>query len=331
MKPALPVTFPDAEMAAAITNGLVAVEDGIREAASASHPVLAEASRHLTGTGGKRMRPLLVLLAAQFGNRRNDRVVASAVAVELIHLATLCHDDVMDGAAVRRGVPTANARWGNSLAVWTGDFLVARAARIVADLGQEAIRIQAETFARLVNGQRAELAGPQPGEDPVAHYLGVVAGKTASLFAACGEFGALLSGASDDSTCRIRRACEALGMAYQLSDDLLDITSGAAQSGKTPGTDLRQGVPTLPVLHALNSSDPADVRLLELLTTDALAEPELHAEALSLLRVHPAVEMARADTRRWASTARDEISALHGIPARAAFEALCDSVTERTR
>lgn len=237
----------------------------------------------------------------------------------------------MDGAAVRRGVPSANAQWGNSLAVWTGNFLFACAAQILADLGQDVIRIQAETFARLVEGQRAETAGPLPGEDPVDHYLRVLEDKTASLFATSGEFGALLSGAPADITGRIRQACTAWGMAYQMSDDLLDIASDSAESGKTPGTDLREGIPTLPVLHVLRSPDPADARLLELLRLGELIDPALHSEALSLLRAHSAMNAARADTRRWARAAREQFRRLPDIAARDGFEAFCDFVAERTR
>ena len=280
----LPVALSEPVLSAEVTDGLAAVEERIREAVSTPHPVLADAARHLIDAGGKRIRPLLVLLAAQFGTRRDGRIVAAAVAVELIHLATLYHDDVMDGAAVRRGVSSANAQWGNSLAVWTGDFLFSRAAQIMADLGQDVIRIQAKTFARLVEGQAAETAGPLPGQDPVDHYLRVLEDKTASLFATSGEFGSFLSGSPPDITCRIRRACTEWGMAYQLSDDLLDIASDCAESGKTPGTDLREGIATHAVLQVLRSSDPADARLLELIALGELADPALHAEALGLIR-----------------------------------------------
>jgi heptaprenyl diphosphate synthase len=271
-----------------------------------------------------------VLLAAQFGNPKDPRIVPAAVAIELTHLATLYHDDVMDEAAVRRGLPSANARWDNSVAILTGDFLFARASRILADLGPEAIRIQAETFARLVAGQIAETIGPRPGEDPLEHYLGVITEKTASLIATSGQFGAMFSDASPEVATRIAAACQAIGVAWQLSDDILDVTSQAAESGKTPGTDLREGVLTLPMLHALRSAGPGDARLAELLSRGELTDPALHAEALALLRAHPAMEMARSDTRRWALTARDEILALPDVPARAAFEALCEFVVERT-
>ena len=179
------------------------------------------------------------------------------MAIELTHLATLYHDDVMDEAAMRRGAPSANSRWDNTVAILTGDFLFARASQILADLGPEAVRIQAETFARLVTGQIAETVGPRPGQDPVDHYLSVVADKTASLIATSGRFGAMFSGAPASVVAGITPACERIGVAFQLSDDMLDVASESAQSGKTPGTDLREGVRTLPVLHALRRPAPA--------------------------------------------------------------------------
>jgi heptaprenyl diphosphate synthase len=322
--------LPDDALAADVVEGLAQVEDGLLDAARADHELLAEASRHLIGAGGKRFRATLVLLAAQFGDAQDKRVVPSAVAIELTHLATLYHDDVMDEAAVRRGLPSANSRWDNTVAILTGDFLFARASQILADLGPEAIRIQAETFTRLVSGQVAETVGPRPGEDRLSHYLGVVKDKTASLIATSGRFGAMFSAAPEGVTAHITPACEALGIAYQLCDDILDVASESAQSGKTPGTDLREGVATLPVLHALRSAGPGDSRLVELLSRGELTDAALHAEALALLRAHPAMEMARSDTRRWAEVAKDEIAALPDVPARAAFEALCEFVVERT-
>jgi heptaprenyl diphosphate synthase len=256
--------------------------------------------------------------------------VPAAVAIELTHLATLYHDDVMDEATVRRGHESANSRWSNMIAILTGDFLFARASRILADLGDEAIRIQADTFSQLVSGQIAETIGPEDGADPLEHYLRVVRDKTASLIATAGRFGAMFSGAPAEVVRRITPACHALGVAFQLSDDILDVASESEQSGKTPGTDLREGVRTLPVLHALRSPGGADGRLTELLSSADLTDPRLHAEALSLLRAHPAMDAARADLRRWAAAARAEIAGLPDVPARTAFEALCDYVVRRT-
>jgi heptaprenyl diphosphate synthase len=325
----VPVELTDAALAADVVEGLAQVEDGLRDAARAQDDLLAETSGYLINAGGKRFRATLVLLAAQFGNARDPRVVPAAVAIELTHLATLYHDDVMDEAPVRRGHPSANSRWDNTIAILTGDFLFARASSILADLGEEAIRIQAATFAQLVSGQIAETVGARPGEDPLDHYMKVVTDKTASLIATAGRFGAMFSGAPDGVATRIATACGAFGVAWQLADDILDVASESDQSGKTPGTDLREGVPTLPVLHALRSAGPADARLVELLGAE-LTDPVLHAEALALLRAHPAMDMARADLRQWADLARHEILALPDVPARAAFEALCAFVVERT-
>jgi heptaprenyl diphosphate synthase len=326
---AVPVELTDATLASDVVDGLAQVETGVRSAARALHPVLAGASAHLMA-GGKRLRPMLVLLAAQFGDPRDPRVVQAAVALELTHLATLYHDDVMDEAEVRHSHVSANSRWGNSVAILTGDFLFSRASEILADLGPAAIRIQAETFGRLVAGQIAETVGCQPGVDPLDHYLGVVTEKTASLFATSGQFGAMFSGAPASVVDRITPACRALGVAFQLADDILDVASASDQSGKTPGTDLREGVRTLPMLHALRSAGPADARLVELLGLPDLADAALHAEALALLRAHPAMDIANQDTRRWAEVARAEILGLPDVPARAAFEALCEFVVERT-
>jgi heptaprenyl diphosphate synthase len=325
---AVPVELPDAELAADIADGLILVEKSLAEAARAEEPLLAEASRHLIDAGGKRFRATLVLLAAHFGNPRDERVVQAATAIELTHLATLYHDDVMDEAAIRRGHQSANSRWTNTIAILTGDFLFARASRILADLGDEAIRIQADTFARLVSGQIAETLGPAPGQDPLAHYLRVVEDKTASLIATAGRFGAMFSGAPPEIAAAMEPACAAIGIAWQLSDDILDVASESAQSGKTPGTDLREGIRSLPVLHALRSVG-GDGRLRELLTAD-LTDEVLHGEALKLLRAHPAMEAARSDLRRWVKAARDQISGLPDVPARAAFESLCVYVLDRT-
>ena len=337
---AVPVDFSDPALAADIADGLVGVEKVLAEAAVTEEALLTEASRHLIDAGGKRFRATLVLLAAHFGDSRDERIVPAAAAIELTHLATLFHDDVMDEASIRRGLPSANSRWSNTIAILTGDFLFARASGILAELGTEAIRIQAETFTQLVSGQVAETLGPRPGQDPLVHYLRVVENKTASLIATAGRFGAMFADAPADVVARITAASHALGVAFQLSDDILDVASESAQSGKAPGTDLREGVRSLPVLHALappaagppaaGSPVAGDARLRELLSQDGLTDDSEHAEALALLRAHPAMDAARADLRRWSDAARAEIAGLPDVPARRAFEVMCDFVVERT-
>jgi heptaprenyl diphosphate synthase len=357
---AVPVDLPDSALEAEILDDLVRVEASLVKTAHPDDELLTDASRHLIAAGGKRFRAMLVLLAAQFGDPRDPRVIDAAVAIELTHLATLFHDDVMDEALVRRGHPSVNSRWSNSVAILTGDFLFAQASRILADLGPQAIRIQAETFTRLVTGQMAETIGVRPGQDPLDHYMHVATEKTGSLIATAGRFGALFSGAPADVADRIAVACEQLGVAWQLSDDVIDIASDSAQSGKTPGIDLRQGVRSLPVLYALRSASGAsaasapasggapsssssfssssssslspapDERLHWLLTEADLGDDALLTEALWMLRGHPAMAESRADVLSWAHGARNEIMALPDVPARAAFLALCDFVVKRT-
>jgi heptaprenyl diphosphate synthase len=254
------------------------------------------------------------------------------VVVELTHLATLYHDDVIDEAAVRRGVDSANTRWGNSVAVLTGDFLFARASHILADLGPEAVRVQAEAFERLVTGQILETAGPQDGRDPVEHYLDVLGGKTGSLVAVSCRFGAMMSGADETVVDVLTQYGERLGVAFQLADDVLDIASDSRDSGKTPGTDLREGVPTLPVLRlrerAARLGLAEDIALCELLDSD-LSDDARHAEALEGLRAHPALEQARRDTVRYAEEARAALAPLPECDARAALMEMCDAVVHR--
>jgi heptaprenyl diphosphate synthase len=329
---AVPVEFLDSALEAEVLDDLAQVEDALAVTAHPDDELLTEASRHLIAAGGKRFRAMLVLLAARFGDPKDPRVIQAATAIELTHLATLFHDDVMDEALVRRGSPSVNSRWGNSVAILTGDFLFAQASQILADLGPQAVRIQAQTFSRLVTGQMAETIGPRAGQDPLDFYMYVITEKTGSLIATSGQFGALFSGAPGQIADRIAVACEQLGVAWQLSDDVIDVASDSAQSGKTPGTDLRQGVRTLPVLYALRSAvtSPADARLHWLLAEADLTQQTLLNEALRLLRGHHAMKESRADVLHWLLGARNEIMALPDVPARAAFLALCDFVEKRT-
>ncbi|GAA5614795.1 polyprenyl synthetase family protein [Streptomyces platensis] len=323
----------DQALEADVQAGLAAVEEGLLEATKSDVPFITESAQHLVRAGGKRFRPLLVMLAAQFGDPYSPGVVPSAVVVELTHLATLYHDDVMDEADVRRGVASANARWGNSVAVLTGDFLFARASHILADLGPEAVRIQAEAFERLVTGQILETAGPRDGRDPIDHYLDVLAGKTGSLVAVACRFGAMMSGAEESTVSILTQYGERLGTAFQLADDVLDIASDSHESGKTPGTDLREGIPTLPVLRLRARAEsatgtPEDRALCELLAGD-LTDDARHAEALAGLRAHPALEEARRDTVRYAEEARAMLAPLPSCLAKSALEGLCDAVVHR--
>ena len=325
---ALPIL--DAELEARLRQRLVEVEAELDAAVQSEARFVTEAARHLMHAGGKRFRPLLVLLAAESGDPHSDGIVTAACVVELTHLASLYHDDVMDEAALRRGADSANARWDNLVAILTGDFLFSKSSELTARLGADAVRIQAETFTRLVEGQILETLGPQDGADPLDHYLRVVAGKTGSLIATSARYGARFAGAPLEVEEALTSYGEMIGSAFQLSDDILDIASDSVESGKTPGTDLREGVDTLPTLLAKRSTDPADARLLELLGAD-LTDDGLHAEALELLRKHPAMDEARAYVLERAAEARKLLTVLpEGSPVRAALDTFADIVATRT-
>jgi Geranylgeranyl pyrophosphate synthase len=323
------VPVADGTLAVELRERIAGVEKELADAVRSEHDFVTDAARHVMEAGGKRFRPLVVLLAAQFGDPDASGVVPAALVVELTHLATLYHDDVMDGADVRRGAPSANARWTNSIAIMVGDYLFARASDIVSDLGPDAVRIQARTFGRLVQGQIRETIGPSDGEDAYLHYLSVVRDKTASLVATSARFGAMFAGAPTGIVETLSLYGERLGIAFQLSDDVLDVASETAESGKTPGTDLREGVPTLPVLLAQASDAPEGARLRELLAEDLRDETRL-SEALRLLRADRSITDARAEVLRWSDSARGLLADLPDIPARAALDALCDLVVART-
>ena len=306
----------DQQLAELLTHRLSLVEERLRDAV-AHADVLADAtSRHLVNAGGKRLRPLLTLLAAQLGEGQRPEVLDAAVVVELTHLATLYHDDVMDSAPVRRGAPSAHEVWGNHVAILTGDLLFARASAIVAGLGPDAVRIQAATFERLCLGQLHETVGPAPGADPVEHYLQVLSDKTGSLIATSARFGAMFAGCRPEVVDVLVRYGERVGVAFQLADDVIDLTSEGAQTGKTPGTDLREKVPTMPALLLRTrirggGGTTADRELVDLLDSD-LADDAALADAVQQLRAHAVLDETQD---RAEACSRQAVAALADLPA----------------
>jgi len=334
---ALPAASP--ALAERLWSGLSAVDGLLRDVIDHEDPFIAQASGHLSEAGGKRFRPMLTLLAAELGTGINDDVVVAATGVELTHLASLYHDDVMDEADLRRGVLSTNARYGNSTAILVGDLLFGKASELVAGLGAEAVRIQAQTFVRLCSGQIRDDRPAPDGADPIDYYLGVLADKTGVLIATAARYGAMFSGCPPETVEIMRRYGERLGIAFQLADDLLDISSLSGDSGKEPGTDLREGVATLPVLLARQSEDAADDRLKELIGAGSdLRDDARHAEALGLLRAHPAMDEARERTNAVALEAQGLLDPLVDelAPGSAAHDsvtalwALVESVVNRT-
>jgi heptaprenyl diphosphate synthase len=324
------VELADPVLAAATAEGLSRVEELLHREVHSDYRFVTETSLHLIDAGGKRFRPLFTLLAAQVGPSPDaDEVFTAAAVVELVHLATLYHDDVMDSATMRRGAESANSRWDNTVAILTGDFLFAHASRLTADLGPVAVRVIAETFAELVTGQMRETRGPRPDEDPVQHYLAVIAEKTGSLIATSGRFGAMFSGCAPEHVDALQRFGATIGSAFQISDDVIDIASPSHSSGKTPGTDLREGVHTLPMLYAMQESGPDAERLRALLARPISDDAEVD-EALDLLRAGRGLARARDYLAGEAAAARAELEKLPVCAATDALAALTTYVVDRT-
>jgi len=326
-------TFGIPNVAPALETQLVSqmtqVEALLRSHTRSEYPFVDETAHHLVAAGGKRLRPLLTLLTAQYGDSNADGVIAAAVACEITHLATLYHDDVMDEAPLRRGVESANMRWGNTIAILTGDFLFAKSSDLLADLGPAAVRLQARTFERLVIGQIMETQGPNPGQDPLEHYLKVVADKTGSLIAASARYGGMISKAPAEITDTVTIFGEKIGVAFQLADDVIDIASESNQSGKTPGTDLREGVPTLVTLNVMKSTDSADADLKQLLSAPIEDEATVQ-QVLVALRNHKALDQSRQQLIQVAKEARGALGPLPINDATGALMSLCDAVIDRS-
>ena len=320
------LTFSDPAFENQIRSGLDEVEKQLRDASSSNYGFMDETAHHLGDAGGKRFRALVTLLAAHAtGDPTRPEVTGAAVAIELTHLSTLYHDDVMDEATIRRGAEAANRRWTNTVAILTGDYLFARASELTADLGSEATRILARTIATLVEGQIRETVGPLPDDDVLEHYLRVVADKTGSLIATSGQLGAMLSGARPEFVEVLADYASKIGVAFQLADDILDVTSGSFVLGKEQGTDLREGILSLPVVMS-SVLDPVVYRQVR----GDLSSEEALAAALDALRRSPAMDASRELANRWAEDARATLARLPAGVARDALSALCDVVVTRT-
>jgi geranylgeranyl pyrophosphate synthase len=323
------VDFGDAAFAATVRDGVAKIEQLMNTELRSADTIMTDPLTHLFKAGGKRFRPLFTVLSAQIGPDPDAAEVTIAGAViELVHLATLYHDDVMDEAEVRRGAPTANVRWSNNVAILAGDYLFATASRLVSRLGPEAVRLIAETFAQLVTGQMRETRGVAEGADSIDHYLKVVYEKTACLISAAGQFGAMFSGADDDQVQRLSRLGGLVGTAFQISDDIIDIDSDSHESGKLPGTDVREGVHTLPMVYALQEPGPEGTRLRELLVGPVEAD-EAVTEALTLLRASPGMAKAKDFLAEYAAKAHRELALLPDVAGRYALEAIVDYTVSR--
>ncbi|WP_194421663.1 polyprenyl synthetase family protein [Microbacterium abyssi] len=318
-----------------IEDGLDLVEGGLAEELHVADSIADASARYLYEAGGKRIRPVLTLLTAQLGEGNIPAVIDIAKALEMTHLGSLYHDDVMDGADRRRGVPAAHAVWGNSVAILTGDILFSRASQLMARYGDRAIRLQADTFERLVMGQLHETVGAQDGDDPIAFYIQVLADKTGSLIAAATQGGAIFSNAPAEYEEPLRVYGEKVGVAFQLLDDVIDLSADPAETGKVPGTDLRAGVPTMPYLLLKAERDAASAELAARIDDGVTriaegADPVILDQPLAELRDHAVTQKTLDLARTWTS---DAIAALAPLPKGTVREALmrfAESLADRS-
>lgn len=326
---AMTSTADERALVGRLDKGLQAIEAGLAENLHFGDEYTNTVARYLLEAGGKRVRPLLALLTAELGQSDCKDVLLAAQVVELIHLATLYHDDVMDDADLRRGVPTAHTQFGNSIAIITGDLLLARASSLASTLGDEMVRLHASTFERLCLGQLHETTGPAEGVDPIDHYIQVLADKTGSLIAASAMVGVMTSNAPAEFGDPLREFGEKIGVAFQIIDDVLDLDGG--ETGKVKGTDVRHGVATLPVLFMRQSGD-ADARALdEGLQAAAAADDNVRFEALvDELRASRFTAETISTAQRWGTEAVDALSALPDGLTKQALVRFASRVIERS-
>ena len=315
--------------------GLQRVDAALERELRVADALADAASRYLYDAGGKRVRPMLALLTAQLGEGTTDEVVESATALEMTHLGSLYHDDVMDAADKRRGVPSAHEVWGNSIAILTGDLLFSRASQIMARRGDRAIRLQADTFERLVLGQMHETVGPGEDDDPVEFYLQVLSDKTGSLIAAAAQVGVIFSGGPEEFEQPMMTFGEKAGVAFQLLDDVIDLSPDPDETGKVPGTDLRAGVPTMPYLVLGRRTDAESVALRTRIDEGVAqiaegADAALLDEPLAQLREHEATQATLDLAHEWSQQAIDALEPLPRGAVREALTRFAQAVADRS-
>jgi geranylgeranyl pyrophosphate synthase len=308
---------PDQVLESEIRGRLDRVEEELAKEVTADAEPLATTAGYLLRAGGKRIRPMLVFLSGYLGDPTDPRLIPASVAIELVHVATLYHDDVIDEAESRHGVESVNVRWDNTVAILTGDFLFARASEISADLGPDICRLLARTIATLCDGQVREVAASAKLDQTEETYLEIIRRKTGSLIATSCRLGGMMSDASDEHVETLDAFGGSLGLAFQLSDDIMDITSSQTELGKEPGVDMREGVYTLPVLHALHEGSRRE-ELREVLG-DGAPDGERLDRALEIVRTDGSLEHAREAV---AAEVRRAIAFAGRLPASSASHAL---------
>ena len=319
---------PDPALEREMQARLDEVEAALEKATRSDTDFVTEVASHLVMSGGKRFRPLMVLLSGCFGEDRADpRLIQGAVAIELTHVATLYHDDVIDEAEVRHGVQSVNARWGNNVAILSGDFLFARASEIASDLGAAEVRLLAQTIATLCDGVIREVQSWGRVDQTVEAYTEIIRRKTAMLISTSCRLGGLLSDADPDTVETLTDFGMALGLGFQLSDDLMDLTSSEVELHKTPGQDMHQGMYTLPALYTLE--DPELGPELRALLAGGPPQGERLDRAVQLVATGPALTRVREAVMREVHRAKQRALSLTPGPAQDALVNVAEFLAAR--
>jgi octaprenyl-diphosphate synthase len=326
-------TKPHDRLAEALADDMEAVNALIRDRMASEHaPRIPEVTAHLVEAGGKRLRPMLTLAAARLCGYGGPYHVHLAATVEFIHTATLLHDDVVDESRQRRGRPTANLLWDNKSSVLVGDYLFARSFQLMTETdNMRVLNILANASAVIAEGEVLQLTAAQDLRTDEAVYLKVIRGKTAALFSAATEVGGVISGASEDQVRALFEYGDALGVAFQIVDDLLDYTGTTNVIGKNVGDDFRERKLTLPMIKAVAAAD-AQERAFWSRTIEKGDQQDGDLEqALALMHRHGALEATRAEAEDWANKARGALARLPDHPLRAMLDDLADYVVARVR
>lgn len=304
------------------------MEAAIEAALVTRDRLVGEVSTHLLRAGGKRIRPALVLLAAKFPGYQLERVMPVAVAAELIHMATLVHDDVVDKAAVRRGMPTVNAQWNNQVSVLTGDYLFARAFSILAQTGNpRVVQRMAEVVFEMSRGELVQMASYFDLHQSEADYMERIGQKTAYLLAECCRVGAIMGGGDEAAAEALYQYGLGVGLSFQIVDDLLDYTGSARTVGKPVCGDLKMGILTLPVLHALSQS-PRAGQLRDLIASRNIGDAEI-ARVKEILEAAGSFEYARQKADHYLQRALGELARVPDLASRQTLQVLADFVINR--
>jgi octaprenyl-diphosphate synthase len=319
-------------VAALIGNDLDAVEAEIRRELHSPVPLIQEMGGYIAGAGGKRLRPILLLLAARLAEYRGPRAVRLACVVELLHTATLIHDDVVDAAPLRRGRPSANAQWGDDASVLVGDHLYSKSfAMLVRDNDRGVMETLARSTVSMTEAEVFQLQLKRSGLTSEPDYMRIITQKTASFMSACCRIGALLGGVPPEQTEALTRYGLDIGIAFQISDDALDFTADQARLGKAIGADLREGKRTLPLIAMLERVPPADAERVRAVLRRRTLEPAEIADLRQLVLAHDGVEYARARAQAFAQAAKGDLEAFAPSEERETLALVADFVVDRDR